>query len=66
MSTPAGSPPGSRFVRDYIYHTVFNMILALSGRCARLVEDPLSLEMIVSMTASSDSIRKFEIVYFRG
>jgi hypothetical protein len=26
MSTPAGSPPGSRFVRDYIYHTVFNII----------------------------------------
>jgi hypothetical protein len=41
-----------------IYHALSLYKLALSGRCARLVEDPLGLEMIVSMTASSDSIRE--------
>lgn len=31
-----------------------------------MVEDPLGLEMTVSMTTSSDSLRKNEIVHFRG
>jgi len=46
-------------VHDYIYHTLTLVWIWLwCGRCARLVEDPLSLEMTVSMTASSDSLRK--------
>ena len=50
-------------VHDYIYHTLTLVWIWLwCGRCARLVEDPLSLEMTVSMTTSNDSLRKNEIV----